>query len=165
MSDHELPAMASLTLIDLKLSIRAPADGWRGDPIDEHSFRLFGPEQPALDGYSPTMSFRLGEPEGFGDDWFDGFMVDAVREMESGYTNFWLNRQERYELSSMVSVHAVWFEWIDEQSGLHFVQLQAYIPSGRFEMYVVNAATLKPIEPEFVPIFDSILRSVRILRP
>ena len=157
--------MTSVTLADLKLSIRAPAEGWTGDVIDEHRFRLYGPEQPSLDGYSPTMSFRLGEPEGFGDEWFDRFMFAVVREMELGYTDFKLIREERFELSSVAPVHAVWYEWIDGGSGLHFVQLQAYILVSRFSLYVVNAATLKPIEAEFVPIFDSILRSVRILRP
>jgi hypothetical protein len=165
MSELELPAMASLTLADLRLSIRAPADGWRAELIDERSFRLFGPEQPQLDAYSPTISFMLGEPEGSGDEWFDNFTAGAVHEMETGYTNFWLARQERFELSSMVPVHAVWFEWIDEQSGLHFVQLQAFIPVDPFEMYVVNAATLKAVESDFVPVFNSILRSIRILRP
>ena len=164
MTGTTLPTMASLTLADLNLSIRGPAEGWRADTIDEDRFRLYGPEQPERNDYSPTISFALGAPEGSGEAWFNEFTTKAVEQMQSGYTNFWLNRHESYELSSMVPVHAVWFEWIDDDSGMHFVQLQAFIPVSPFEMYMVNAATLKPIEHEFVPIFDSILRSARILR-
>lgn len=152
--------LASFAHETLLLSLQVP-DDWTAEEVAENQVRFFGPEQSDLDDYRPTMSFTVGEPEGTGTEWFDAFCA-AARERLETYDGFRLLRHERFTLSSLTSVDATWYEWSPEPD-MTFHQLQALIPVDASRMYMVNAATLAPAADRFLPVFDEVLHSLRVL--
>lgn len=162
--DHGAPMSSSLASFaheSLLLSLLVP-DDWDAEELAPNQVRFFGPEQPDLDDYRPTMSFTVGEPEGFGDEWFDEFCAQA-RERLEGYEDFRLLRHERFTLSSLCPVDATWYEWTAPEEGLTFQQVQALVPYDMSRMYLINAATLAPIADRWLPIFDRVLHDMRVL--
>ena len=153
--------LASFAHEGLLLSVLVP-DDWEAEELAPNQVRFYGPEHADLDDYRPTMSFTVGEPEGFGDDWFDAFCA-AAREKLEGYEDFRLLRHERFTLSSLCPVDATWYEWTAREEGLTFQQVQALVPYDASRMYLVNAACLKPIADQYLPVFDEVLKSMRIL--
>ncbi|MFO7848463.1 MAG: hypothetical protein R6V67_00760, partial [Spirochaetia bacterium] len=69
---------------------------------------------------------------------------------------------QRFTLSSFVDVHALWYTHKSE-SGLEFAQLQALCLMDRYHLYLINAAVLLPLAEDYLPVFDDILRSLRML--
>ncbi|TVR91438.1 MAG: hypothetical protein EA428_05805 [Spirochaetaceae bacterium] len=139
-------------------------DGWEAVEPAPQQVRFFGPVQTEYDDYRPTFSISLGRPDGFGEEWFDEFADDSLGQLQSEYEGFVLRSTERLSLSSLVEVNAVWYEW-EPEPNLAFAQLQALAPVDRFRMYLINAATLRPLADIHLPIFDQILRSLRMLPP
>lgn len=155
--------MASFAHQGLLVSLLVP-DDWEVEEVSPVQVRFYGPEQPELDGYRPTWSIVKGEPEGVGDAWFDEFSVRSLRQLETTYEGFELLRTERFTLSSLAPVNATWYRWAPEP-GLSSSQVQALIPVDAYTMYLVNAATRTPIADAWLPLFDQVLHSLRILPP
>ena len=149
----------------LLISIRAPL-GWSLEEVEgQPMVRLFGKPQAAFDDYRPTMSYLKGQPEGFGEMWLDEFAARALANLNATYAEFDLLTEERYMLSSMARVVSRTFSWHHLESGMRFHQMQAFVLASPFVMYLVNGATLSPLAGEYLPIFDAILKSTRIMRP
>jgi hypothetical protein len=153
---------ASITSPDLLLSLKGPV-GWDIDIIDEAQFRMFGPRDEAAD-YRPTISFQLGEPETAGRTWFESFADAAQQQLSETRPGYELIRVERYTLSSMAPLHAIWYRWHSPE-GYAFSQVQAFVWAGSSRMYVSNAATLQHLESRDFPIYDAMLHSLRLLPP
>jgi hypothetical protein len=154
-------ALASFAHEGLGLSLLVP-DDWEAEELAPNQVRFFGPVQPDLDDYRPTMSFTVGEPEGFGDDWFDAFCADALDRLRTSYEGFELIDTERSTLSSLAPLHAIWYRWQPEPA-LRFAQVQALVAVDATRMYLVNGATLVQREDAFLPRFAAVLGSIRIL--
>lgn len=154
---------ASFAHRGLAVSLLVP-DDWEVEETSPAQVRFYGPAHPELDDYRPTWSIARGEPEGVGESWFEEFCTRARRQLETTYEGFTLLRTERYTLSSLVPVNATWYEW-QPQPEARFAQLQALIPVDAYTMYLVNAATLADLADEQLPLFDEVLRSLRILPP
>lgn len=152
--------MASFTHDGLAASILVP-DDWEAEEVNAQTVRFYAPELTDHDGHRPTMSFAHGEPDGFGEEWFDLFCT-AARERLEAYEGFHLLRHERYTLSSLVPVDATWYEWSPEP-GTTFAQVQALVPVDANRMYLVNAATPAGAADRMLPLFDQVLRSLRVL--
>ncbi len=159
--------------VQLLVSANLP-DPWEATRIDSVAregqvsttigMRYFAPPQPGLDGYRPTLSITCGEPEGYGEEWFDRFCEGRLENTRKQFDGFTLNRHDRFMLSSLCLADVLWFEW-DAEPGLRFTQMQALIQADRYRMYVVNAATRTECGETFLPQFEAVLRSVRILPP
>ncbi|TVQ21681.1 MAG: hypothetical protein EA383_16730 [Spirochaetaceae bacterium] len=159
--------------VELLVSANIP-DAWDATRIDSVAteervsttigMRYFAAPQPELDGYRPTLSITCGEPEGYGEEWFDRFCEGRLENTRAQFDGFTLNRHDRFMLSSLCTADVLWFEW-DAEPGLRFTQMQALIQADRYRMYVVNAATRVECADEFLPQFESVLHSVRILPP
>jgi hypothetical protein len=156
-------SLASFAHAQLLVSVLVP-DDWALQEVAANQVRFFAPEEPDLDDYQPTLSITMGEPDGTGPAWFDGFCEAALQRLRSAATGFELLRTERTELSSLVPMHAIWYRWASDV-GLDFSQVQAYIPVDASRMYLINAATQRPLEARDLPVFDEILASIRILPP
>lgn len=157
------PGFASFAHEGTLISALVP-DGWEAFEQHPQQVRFFGPTQIEHNDYRPTFSIALGKPEGFGAEWFDEFADQSLVQLQSEYQGFVLRSTERLTLSSLVEVNAVWYEW-EPQPDVAFAQLQAIAPVDRYRMYLINAATLRPLAETHLPIFDQILRSLRMLPP
>jgi len=159
----DISTTASFAHEGLGLSILVP-EHWEAEELAANQVRFHGPEQAQVDHYRPTLSIVVGEPEGYGTGWFDAFCEQAGERLRNSYTNFVLHRSERYTLSSLVPVNATWFDW-EPEPGLHMSQLQALVPVGATRLYLINAATRSECAETFLPVFDAIVRSLRVLPP
>lgn len=157
-----MTATASFAHEGLLLSLRVP-DDWEAEELAPNQVRFHGPALPELGGHRPTMSFTVGEPEGFGDAWFDSFCADARQRLE-GYEGFRLLRHERFTLSSLVPVDATWYEWAPDLP-TRMSQVQALVPVDARRMYLINGATPAPAADRFLPVFDEVLHDLRVLTP
>ncbi|MCC5810997.1 MAG: hypothetical protein JJU06_11540 [Ectothiorhodospiraceae bacterium] len=152
--------VASFAHKELAVSLLLPED-WSAEGLGVDGVRFHGPEDHELDDYHPTFSITAGQADGFGDAWFDEFTAQARRQREQSYEGFRPRAHERYMLSSLVPVDATWYEW-DAGPGLRTAQLQALIPGG-MRLYVINGATRIERADIDLPVFDAILRSLRLL--
>lgn len=153
--------LASFSHAGVRVSALVP-ETWEASEVSGNSIRFFGPAHPDLDDYRPTFSITLGEPNGFGEEWFRQFTEASLENLRRECSGFALRATERFTLSSLVDVHAVWYTW-DSESGLAFAQLQALGLMDRYHMYLINAATLLPLADLHLPAFDGVLRSLRML--
>jgi hypothetical protein len=145
----------------LRISAVVP-DTWSVSEIAENHVRFFSPPQEQYDNHRSTFSISRGEPEGFGEQWFQDFCEASLAALARGLSEFELRSVERFTLSSFVDIHAVWYSYTSE-SGLPFVQLQVLGLMDRYNLYLINAATLQPLAETTAPVFDAILRSLRML--
>lgn len=152
---------ASFDHAGLQLSVLVPAD-WEAEELADNKVRFFAPPEPTLDDYRPTMSFIHGQPEGFGDDWFARFAKQSVERLAGTYEGFELIGTEQYMLSSLAPVHVTRYRW-EPEPGMDFSQIQALVPVDAFRMYLVNAATRHPLEQRDLPVFEAVVRSMRVL--
>ena len=157
--------MTSFFHENLMLSIQVPI-GWSGHDVpDADQFRILGPAHSEHDDYQSTMSYLRATPEGFGDEWLDEFSRNSVEQLAADHPGFEMTGQDRFTLSSMAPVAMTTFAWHHSESGLSFAQMQALIMASPFVLYVVNAATLLPLDTTYAPIFNAVLRSTRIMTP
>ena len=153
---------ASLANADLLLSLRVP-QGWEVQTPDELRFRVFRDATDA-DGYRASIGFVLGEPEEAGPEWFEAFCRAVPAQLADSVEQFELIDTERFRLSSGARVFALHAR--QHATGLPATsQLLAYVWAGSFRMYAVDAATQRPNEDRDLPVFDQILRSIRVLPP
>ncbi len=159
MSGPERPA--SFAHAGVRVSAVIP-DSWTVEEPAEQMIRFFAPAD--LDQYrsTPTFSIVLGEPDGFGPDGYDEFCNASVGRLQDATPEFALRARERYALSSFVDVHAVWYTGTWDE-GLELMQLQALGLLDRYHLYLVNAAAPIALAEHYTPIFDGILRSLRVL--
>lgn len=151
--------LVSLTSMDLHVSMLAPSLWSTEFDSSVDRLRLMGPEQG---GHRPTFSIRQGAPEQPGEEWFAAFREGAVARMPATVPGFVQLGRADFVLSSWVDVTAVTYRR-DDPSGLSVSQLQAYLWADSYRMYVVDAATARSREDVDLPLFDVMLRSVRLL--
>ena len=160
----ERPNMISYFNEQTRISILVP-ETWTGQMVHQAQFRLFGPGEPDFDDYRPTMSYLLGQPGGYGEVWFEQIIRQSDQEMRRDYHAFQLLGERRFSLSSLAPTYVRRFEWRDQDTGLHFSQLQSLVLASEAAMYLINAATLKSLEHKHTFIFEEILESTRIIPP
>ena len=164
MNDRE--HLASFAHEGARVSVLVPAS-WSVSEVAENHVRFYAPAHPEHNEHSPTFSISRGEPavfgmDGYGPDKFQDFCNVSLANLEQGLAEFELCEIERFTLSSFVDVHAVWYSCRSE-SGLAFAQLQALGLMDRYNLYLINAATLLSLADVYLPAFDDILRSLRML--
>jgi hypothetical protein len=137
-------------------------ESWTVTEPTEHSIRFFAPADAEHDGSTPTFSIALGEPDGFGPEGFADFCEASLGRLEQETPGFALRGVERYALSSLVDVHAVWYAGTWE-SDRELVQLQALGLLDRYHLYLVNAAAPLSLADHYTRVFDGILRGLRVL--
>lgn len=157
-----LPQMTSYFNKETLVSIMVP-EGWTGEIVNDQQFRLFGHPEPEYNDYRPTISYLRGDNEVSGLEWFENLIEESGESLRTGYNEFVLICEERFMLNHFAHAYVRWFEWRDEDSNLQFHQLQALIRSEL--LYLINAATLKQLRDKHIPIFNSIVRSTRIIAP
>lgn len=146
-----------------QVSVHVPVD-WDVREESEEQVRFYGPPSAEHDDYRPTFSIALGKPEGFGDQWIQEFLQETRATMAESHREFALDSVTSFPLSSLVEAHVMQYRW-EHEPGLAFVQLQALIPVDMYRMYLVNAASLQPLADTYLPFFETMLRSIRILGP
>ncbi len=152
---------ASFAHAGVRISALIP-DSWTVDEPADHSIRFFAPPDARHDGSVPTFSIALGEPDGFAPDDFARFCDASVGRLEEEVPGFVLRSVERYALSSFVDLHTVWYAGTWE-SDRELVQLQALGLLDRYHLYLINAAAPLRMAETYTPVFDAILRSLRVL--
>ena len=160
-----LPKMVSYFNAQTRISIVVPEE-WTGEVIDNSQFRIFGLREDGFedyfDEYRPTMSYTLAKPETISSDWFDQTVADTSTNMVTEYNEYQLIDEEWFEVSGR-KAYLRHYEWRDEETQLQLSQLDSMIYSSPSRFYIVNAAVLKPIVSKYMPIFDAILKSTRII--
>ncbi|MFT6289563.1 MAG: hypothetical protein ACJAR2_000148 [Ilumatobacter sp.] len=143
-----------------RLSILAP-DGWGGSDLDD-GFRLWGPPETD-DDYRSSLSFREGSPAGYpgGVEGLELLAEVTLSEMSEQYAGFALGAEDRFWLSSGVPVYVRRYEWEQSDPQRRFAQIQAFIDAE--SLIRVNMATLAQLSGQYLPVFETILRSTRII--
>ncbi len=159
-----LPEMTSFYSEALHLTIAVPV-GWTGKVLNQFAFRIFGPPEADHDDYRSTMSYELGRTSLTGEEGLKELIAQSLDDLKEDMNEFKVVKEERFLASGRAPAFARWYEWRDEGTNLHFSQLQAFILGPQSSMYLINAATLKPLEEKYLPIFQAILKSSRITAP
>ena len=159
-----LPRMVSYYNADLHLSVRVPED-WTGQTINEKLVRCLGPAEPDHNDHRSTLSYQLYALADFGGADYETLIRTSGRDLANDFYAYVLSSEERFVLSSGASVYLRHFNWQDQATGQEFAQLQALILAFERDLYLVNAATLKALSDIYLPIFNAIVKSTRIIRP
>ncbi|MBB5021497.1 hypothetical protein [Desulfurispira natronophila] len=154
----------STTVFDetLMLSTVLPA-GWRAEWAGELHLRFFGLPEPDLDNYCPTISFQAVPAEGYDLDWFESVIAELGQSMAESYHRFRPVLDVRFQTSDLAFAHFRRFEWVDEESGLHFSQFQIVTPARSGYLYVVNGATRKESETRHLAAQVDIFEGTRLI--
>jgi hypothetical protein len=153
---------ASLLNADLLLSVRVPR-GWDVQVVDDLRFRVFSDTADA-GGFRASVGFVLGEPEEAGAAWFDAFCNAVPQQLERSAEKFELIDTRTFALSSSATVFVVHAR--QHASGAPATsQVLAYIWANSYRMYVMDASTLREHEDRDFAVFDTILKSTRVLPP
>jgi hypothetical protein len=147
--------MGSMARLDLGISLLVPL-GWNIDG-DENRIRLYGPE---ANGRRPSFTLLQGEPESDGEEWFTVFREQAVHRIALTAPGYEQLSVDRFVLSSFVDVTVLHYR---RDEGEPVSQLQAYLWASSTRMLVADAATARALENRDLPVFDAILRSLRLL--
>jgi hypothetical protein len=158
------PRMTSYFSKETMISVLVP-EGWTGQVVNESQFRIFGPHEVAFDHYRSTMSYQRTDVKGDGEEWLEGLIAQSGEKLRLDSPGFQLVREQRFMLSCLAKVYVRWYRWRDEDTGLRFSQLQSLIVAEDGTLYIVNAATLEPIEERYWPTFEAILKSTRVIPP
>lgn len=165
MTMTQLPKMVSYYNSQTRISILVP-ENWTGQVISQAQFRIFGLPEPGFedyfDEYRSTMSYTLATPTNTEGDWFSRLVEESNQEMAKDYNEYRLVKEEYCEIANR-RAYLKYYQWREESTGLQLSQLQSLIRATPFSFYLINAATLKPIEEKYQPIFDAILQSTRII--
>ncbi len=152
----------SLVNADLLLSLRVPV-GWEVEVFDEARFRIYRDGADAAD-YRASMGFVLGEPEAPGPEWFERFSGAVPSELARTAEEYDQIGTERFSLSSGAKVFEVRAR--QHATGAPATsQILSYVWANSYRMYVIDASTLREHEQRDFPVFDQILRSIRVLPP
>ncbi|MGD1703159.1 hypothetical protein [Dapis sp. BLCC M229] len=161
----ESPEMVSYFNKQIGISILLP-EQWSIQVINQSQFRIFGLLEPGFEEYfeeyRSTISYLLAEPENDNSGWFESLIIESGQEMLQDYNEYQLIGEEHCKISTQ-SAYIRYYEWTEENTGLRISQLQSLIYNNSSSFYLINAATLKPLEDKYIPIFNAILESTRII--
>jgi len=153
--------LASFAHEGVRISALVP-ESWGVTELARNHIRFFAPAHQDYQEYQSTFSISLGEPDGFSPDGFGDFCDNSLAHLKEELLGFELRKVERFTLSSFVDIHAVWYNYHPEPE-LAFAQLQVLGLLDRYNLYLINAATLLPLADIYLPDFEAILRSLRVL--
>ena len=142
------------------LSVLVPV-GWDGEIVDATTFRISGPAHAELNDYRPTMSWSRQPSPAKGHDWIDALAASSLAEARREYPGFALLRERRVMTSDFAPLYARWYSWKDPDTRLEFSQIQALLAGD--SLWVINAATLTPLAGTYLPVFEVLLDSTRII--
>jgi hypothetical protein len=159
------PKIISYYNAELRVSVLVPEE-WTGSQISPNMFRLFGVPESGLEEYFEeyrvSMSFELKELPQSQENWFESLVQQNKNEMVKTYNAYRLLDESSFELGPN-QVYQKHYSWVEENTGLTLFQLQALIHAGLNDLYIVNAAVVKGLESKYMPVFDAVLESVRII--
>ena len=151
---------------ELMISVMVPKD-WTASLVSDSKIRFFGLTERGLeayfDEYRATMSYELIRyPAGHKVDWFREMILENNAIMEKEYNEYQLISEVFYELGTHPTYRKI-YSWTDEDTALRLYQLQAFIYRGPDQVYLINAAIVEKLKDLYLPIFESILDSTRII--
>lgn len=160
-----LPEMVSYFNQETRISLMVPQD-WTGSAIDSSKFRIFGLPEPGFeeyfDEYRATMSYELDKPDSYGEEWFHQLVAQNNENMSQDYNNYHLVDESYKEVANSMA-YIKHYSWTEETTGLTLSQMQSLILPSPYALYIVNAAVIQSLELKYMPIFDAILNSTRII--
>ncbi|MEY4204978.1 MAG: hypothetical protein RL013_2682 [Bacteroidota bacterium] len=150
----------------LAISVMVPED-WTISQVSETKFRLFGLPESGLeeyfDEYRATMSYEIiASPIGQLSEWFNDMISGNNSLMSREYYQYSLISEQYYESGTHPAYRKV-YTWTDEETDLRLYQLQAFIYGGQNTLYLINAAVVDTFKDRYLPVFESILESTRII--
>lgn len=152
----------TLTSLDLLVSARVPR-GWEVAEVTASSFTVTGPESAS--GQRPVVTVEAGEPAEPGHAWFADFAEQVVPRLRAEVPGFEEIATERFALSStnadvlLVRARRVAGDLAPT------AQVQAWVWAGSTRMLVVSGSTLLEHEQRDLPVFETVVRSLRLLSP
>lgn len=148
-----------------RISILIPK-GWTSTTIDTSKFRILGWSEAGFedyfDEYRPTISYELSSATTSDSEWLRKLVNDNNEEMALTYNQYEIINEEYCEIAN-AKAYVKHYSWKEESTGLTLFQMQSLIASSPFSLYIVNAAVLKTLEDKYMPIFNFILNSTRII--
>lgn len=151
---------------ELMISVMVPED-WTASLVSESKLRFFSLPERGLeayfDEYRATMSYELIRyPADQKGDWFRNMIQENNAVMEQEYNEYQLISEVFFELGTHPTYRKI-YTWTDDGTGLHLYQLQAFIYRGPDQIYLINAAVVENLKDRYLPLFESILESTRII--
>ncbi len=146
------------------ISIELPENTpWEYRFADTKKFRLLAPPQSNYKNYRPSISYRKISLITLGDITMDQIVADRLTEIAQNYNTFTPLQEIQFLLNKNQPTHVQYYQWYDKrQTGWEFSQFQALVwadPS----IYLINAAAIKPLAASYLPLFEKILLSTRII--
>lgn len=160
--ESAVPELVSYYHEGLGISIKVPTS-WSGQLFEEARVRLLGPPEVAHNDYRPTMDIVAGVPDGDSDEWLKALFAQAGEKMSQTYPQFVLEDESRTMTSNERPMYIRHYRWTEAGTGLQFAQVQALMLQDSDTLFLINGATLKALASEHMPIFDTVLASLRLI--
>ena len=133
---------------------------WQVQQLSPFQFVLSGPAERG--GYRPQLSYLRMEPDGEGEEWFAETIRSSEAQQRAVYPDYRLIRSKEITLAG---AHAFWreCEWRYENTDVYSVNLQVLIWPDAESLFVLKAATLKPLAARDMPILERMIRSTQLV--
>jgi hypothetical protein len=165
----KLPEMTAYSNQAMGITLAVPVS-WTGKVLAPLAFRIFSPPQPKYNNYRATLSVEkidLKEAADekraeFGKEALEELIAQAQADLKSEMHNFQSQREERYTSSDGLPAYSNWFHWLDPETGTTYSQIQALLLTSQGDLFIFNAAALKPLESGYLPVFNHMILSAHI---
>jgi hypothetical protein len=140
------------------ISLLAPAD-WTAARTDDFPFVLLSPPE---NGYRSNLGFSETHIEPLSAERLDQEIAKLKAQQASDYENFRSLEERKFWLDG----HPAWqqrYEWQPRDKPYHFSQVLALLVVNENTLYEINGATLKELETTYMPIFERIIESIRLI--
>ena len=156
----QLPKMHSYWNKGLMISLEAP-EGWDVISSDESPLGLFAPEES---DYRAHLSFKIEKSDPQTPEMFEQFVREVYHSGNLKLGQFSLVEDYNFELDERPA-YAARYEWVAEQVGAHFSQLDVWVLAAEDAIYRVSGYSLKGLEEKYMPIFEHVIGSIRFIPP
>jgi hypothetical protein len=140
------------------ISLVVPAD-WTTTQTDDFPFVLLSPPE---NGYRSNLGFSETHIEPLSAERLDQEIAKLKAQQSTDHENFRQIEERKFWLDA----HPAWwqrYEWQPSDKPYHFSQVLALLVINEHTIYEINGATLKELEATYVPIFERMVESIRLI--
>jgi len=168
--EQQLPEMTAYYNQDVGITLAVPV-GWSGKVLSPLALRIFSLPEPKYNQYRATLSVEkvnlaedasAGAPAQYGEAAMRELIEQARADLGSEMPGLRTLREERLARADGLLAYAHWFNWLDREAGHAYSQIQTLLLAAGGSLYIFNAATLKPLERKYLPVFEHIIRTAKI---
>ena len=153
------PKLVSYFDQEMMISLQIP-EGWQIGHTDQF-LRIY--LAPAEDNYQVNLGMNVNQSNNAPAEAMDQLLQQTDQQRQQQDPTYKQTSYEKLEIDGN-QARLRHYSWSDAGSGLNFSQVQALILKGPL-LLVIDGSSLKQHEKSYIPLLDSVIKSIRFVQP